>query len=214
MPASRDRSNNAQQRSVDGDLLHGSRQDSGDVSAHAYSRMNSSTDCLGHEKPRQHRFDGTTSSIRSSSELVFRFESTIEHPREDGRRTYPNGARASFTSHGATVGAERPERSRAASDGLTGSGLRDYLPLAVMLITGSGSRRITPLGELSPFGRRRASTRHATDGAISEGGGTSRFSTSKNFRHTAGSSDATACTRSRYRFTSPKPEGRGPCTCG
>lgn len=108
MPASRDRPNNAQQCSADGDLLRGSIQNSEDVQARAYSQMNSSTDCLGHEKPRQHRFDGPTSRIRTSAALVFRFESTIQQPREDGRGTHPNEARVSFTSHGATVARSAP----------------------------------------------------------------------------------------------------------
>ena len=53
-----------------------------------------------------------------------------------------------------------------------------------------------------------------TAGAINDEGGASRFSTSKNLRHTIGSSEAAACTRSRYRFTRLEPGGRVPSTCG
>jgi hypothetical protein len=139
----------------------------------------------------------------------------------DHRRRHRDGAarlRARLTSHTplhwARSGREDVWRGRrAAGDALTPNG-RVQLPPATPLITGTGSRRITPQGELTPLGRRRASTRHATEGAINEGGGASRLSTSKNFRHTIRSSDATACTRSRYRFTSRNPGGRRPCTCG
>src|SRR5207342_2243947 len=59
----------------------------------------------------------------------------------------------------------------------------------------------TPHGVPAPCGARRARTRNMTAGVINDEGGASRFSTSKNLRQTTGSSEAAACTRSRYRFT-------------
>jgi hypothetical protein len=56
-------------------------------------------------------------------------------------------------------------------------------------------------GEPWPFGAERTSTFQAMDGDNKEEGDASRLITSKNFRHTTSSSDATACTRSKYRLS-------------